>query len=106
MTRQNAKACLKSYVLLGWSGHVPQTCRETYVPIPANYRHIIWGWPHRFEARLRQHDSQSILMGPYHGVGSTGIDTVEDLKFVPDDYSGIVWTNAITVTGSDIKANH
>lgn len=104
-TRQNVKSCLKGYALTGWYGGMPETCKKTYVPVPSNLRHFIWGWPHRFEKRLNAVGSRSMLLGPYEGVGSVGLDDVDALKFIPKDYKGIVFTNKIEVIGPELSPN-
>ena len=102
-TRQNMKACLKGYVLTGWFGNMPKACENNYVAVPANFRPIIWGWPHRFEKRLNAVGSRSLLMGAYEDHGSVGIDSAEQMKVIPKDYKGIVFTNKIEVMGAELK---
>ena len=104
-TQQNAKACLKGYALTGWYGGMPEPCKNSYVPVPSNLRHFIWGWPHRFETRLNAVGSRSMLLGPYDGTGSVGLDNVEQLRFIPKNYKGIVFTNKIEVVGPELVPN-
>jgi len=104
-TRQNVKSCLKGYILRGWYGGMPKTCEDSFVPVPSNMRHFIWGWPHRFERRLHTVGSRSMLLGPYEGVGSVGLDEVKQLSVIPKDYKGIVFTNKIEVIGPELDAN-
>ena len=104
-TRQNVKDCLKGYALTGWYGGMPDTCKNSYVPVPSNLRHFIWGWPHRFEKRLNAVGSRSMLLGPYEGVGSVGLDQIEQLRVIPTDYKGIVFTNKIEVIGPELVSN-
>lgn len=104
-TRTNVKACLKGYALTGWYGGMPSTCKNSYVPVPSNFRYFIWGWPHRFEKRLNAVGSRSMLLGPYEGVGSVGLDEVEQLRVIPKDYKGIVFTNKIEVIGTELLPN-
>ncbi|NNE56866.1 MAG: glycerophosphodiester phosphodiesterase [Hellea sp.] len=104
MVRSEVKQCLKSYVLTGWSGFVPKSCYNMTVPVPANYRKFFWGWPHRFEKRLNKVGSRSLLMGEYTGTGSTGIDSMADLEFVPKNYKGMVWTNTVEWTGPELNS--
>jgi len=104
-SRQNMKACLKGYVLTGWFGNMPKVCETNYVAVPANFRPIIWGWPHRFEKRLNAVGSRSMLLGPYEGHGSVGLDEIEQLRVIPKDYKGIVFTNKIEVIGPEIAPN-
>jgi glycerophosphoryl diester phosphodiesterase len=103
MSRQSAKACLKSYVTNGWFGKVPSICHNRLVPIPANYRHLIWGWPHRFDKRLAKHNSQHVLLAPLIDGNSQGLDNLADLQIVPEDFGGWVMTNKIEVVGPALK---
>ena len=101
LSKQVAKACLKSYLLTGWTGHMPKACRNTYVPVPENYQWMVWGWPNRFEARLQNVGSRSILMGPHKkGKANSGIDSKEALDKIPSDFGGIIWTNRIDLVGN------
>lgn len=103
LSRAQSKQCLKGYVLTAWLNIIPKACHNTYVPVPSNYRWIMWGWPHKFEKRLNRVGSRSLLMGPYVGTGSTGIDSLDMLAVVPKDYKGLVWTNKIEVMGPALK---
>lgn len=103
LSRSETKACLKGYVLTGWYGGMPKSCHNTYVPVPSNYRHFIWGWPHRFEKRLNAVGSRSLLMGSYAGMGSSGIDDLEAVGVVPINYTGLVWINKIETVGPILK---
>ena len=94
---KTAETCLKKYLLLGWSGHVPEECHNSYVPVPKNYQWLIWGWPNRFENRLRKAGSKPILMGDYKKGNGNG--SIDDVESIPEQYGGIVWTNRIDVIG-------
>lgn len=98
---QQMKSCLLDYLKLGWSGYVPEACRNTHVMVPANLARFAWGWPHRFRARLEAAGSDIILIGPYSAgdVGSRGIDSVDELSLIPDGFDGYVWTNRIELIG-------
>ncbi len=104
MTRQNAKACLKGYLIWGWSGHVPKPCHNSYVPVPANLRRLAWGWPHRFERRLNAVGSRSVMFGDLGKHLSGGIDTDRDIARVPKNYRGIVYTNKVEVVGPALRS--
>lgn len=92
---QQAKICLKKYVLWGWSGHMPAACRNTQVLIPINYARFLWGWPHKLTARMEAVGSDVVLAGPYGQSrwGSGGIDTPEMAALVPVNFDGFIWTN-------------
>jgi len=103
--RAGLKVCLKNYAFIGWLGHVPASCRDRLIAIPVNYAPYLWGWPHKFTQRMAAVGTDVILWGPYDGSGfSSGIDTVDQLKLVPDQFDGYVWTNRVEVIGPLIKS--
>lgn len=94
-SRASLKSCLIRYLLVGWSGHVPQACRRAMVLVPVNAAPFMWGWPHRFVQRMEAAGSEVFVVGPYGGGFTTGIDTAQDLARLPADYMGGIWTNEI-----------
>lgn len=90
------KRCLLGYLGLGWTSYVPATCRNTMLLVPSNYSWLLWGWPNRFLARMRDAGTEVYLAGPYSGSGATaGIDTAVDVGQIPDGYDGGIWTNRV-----------
>lgn len=101
--RGSVKKCLVRYALIGWSGYVPSPCRGTIVLVPQNYARFLWGWPHRFTRRLAAFETDVILAGRYDGSGfASGIDDVEALATVPENFDGYIWTNRIQLVGPRI----
>lgn len=99
------KDCLVSYLLTGWTGYMPDACRNTLVAVPMDYAPYLWGWPHKFTRRMQASGTEVILWGPYDGTGfSSGIDDAKTLARVPDHFSGLIWTNRIEVIGPLLKA--
>jgi glycerophosphoryl diester phosphodiesterase len=98
--RQTLKTCLIRYVLTGWTGRAPAVCADMTVAIPMDYTPYMWGWPHKFTRRMKTVGTEVILWGPYDGTGfSSGIDDVETLARVPDQFDGYIWTNRIEIIG-------
>lgn len=96
MSKQQEISCLGRYLALGWTGHVPSSCTGNLLLIPRNYAWLLWGWPDRFLARMRDVSAAVVLAGPYEaGEFSTGIDTVEDFKHAPQRSTLGIWTNRI-----------
>lgn len=94
--KKSVKSCLLKYLALGWSSYVPHVCRNAIVPVPKNLGWLLWGWPHKFTRRMQAAGSDVILLGPYKGGGfSSGVDTLEMLKTVPQNFNGYIWTNRI-----------
>ena len=100
-TRRGLVDCLGRYVALGWSGYVPQACRDTTIMVPINVAPWLWGWPNLFQKRMQAAGTDIILLGPYGAgdPGTSGIDTPEDLGRVPKRFSGYLWTNRIELIG-------
>lgn len=101
--RTMLKGCLLPYEAYGWTGIVPSGCRNTIVALPVDYAPYAWGWPHRFLKRMRDAGSEVILVGPYGGDFSTGIDTPEQAAKVPKGFDGYVWTNKVETIGPLLK---
>ncbi|HEV7306939.1 glycerophosphodiester phosphodiesterase family protein [Ensifer sp.] len=102
--RSSVMACFTHYLGYGWTGLVPEACRNTFVIVPGNYAPYLWGWPDRFAQRMKAAGSEIILIGPYQGGDfSTGIDTTEDLDLVPPGFAGYVWTNRVETIGPALK---
>lgn len=98
--KASLEACLFRYIALGWSGYVPQSCRNTILLVPQNYARFLWGWPHRFTRRLETVGTTVILAGDYDGSGfSSGIDDADSFGDVPHAFDGYVWTNRIELIG-------
>lgn len=96
-----ARDCLVQYLVSGWTGIVPETCRKTKIMVPANLAFLLWGWPSRFAERMREVGSEIILIGPAGpgDVGAAGIDTADQLSLIPAGFDGYVWTNRVEVIG-------
>jgi len=99
---QTATSCLKKYILMGWSGYMPSECANSFIPVPLNYRWLIWGWPNRFENRLAKVGSLPMLIGNHEkGKANSGIDDVDS---IPATYGGLIFTNRIDILGSRNKS--
>ncbi|MBO6676071.1 MAG: glycerophosphodiester phosphodiesterase [Rhizobiales bacterium] len=104
-TRRSLLDCGRPLLALGWSGYVPEPCRDTLLILPINIAPFVWGYPHRLTERLARHGTSVILIGPYSGGGfSSGVDDEETLAQVPDSFDGYVWTNRIEVIGPLLEA--
>lgn len=96
MARGTLKRCLLGYMVIGWSGYVPESCRHTMLLVPSNYAWVLWGWPNRLLARMRAADTEVYIIGPYTGHAfTTGIDTAVDVGQLPQGYDGGIWTNRV-----------
>ncbi|WP_426131220.1 glycerophosphodiester phosphodiesterase family protein [Pararhizobium sp. PWRC1-1] len=106
MSRSSLKTCLLRYIGTGWTGIVPQACRDTLVLVPINIAPWLWGWPDRFLNRMEAAGSRVFALGPYSGGDfSTGLDTPELLSRLPENYSGGIWTNEIETVGGELRGD-
>lgn len=103
-TKAEAKACIKSYMAFGWSGYVPEACAYG-IGVPLDLRRAHWGWPGRLHERFAKTPGGVIVTGDIRqiGKGTGGVDTLEDLDRLPDDFGGWIITNRIEVIGPAVK---
>lgn len=95
MSRQSLTRCLLGYFAIGWSGYVPDACRNSIVLIPINYAPFLWGWPDRFLDRMARVSTEVFVVGPLDGDFSSGIDDEPALRKLPANFTGGIWTNRI-----------
>ena len=96
-SRKSLLACATRYIALGWSGRVPAQCHNALVLVPENAGWLFWGWPNLFFERMHNAGSEVFVIGPYEpgDIGTSGIDTKENVEALPTSFSGGVWTNRI-----------
>ncbi|MDO1558066.1 glycerophosphodiester phosphodiesterase family protein [Brevundimonas sp. 2R-24] len=101
------KACLKDYMLTGWTGHVPESCQGTVLMAPEGIRTILWGWPDRFLERMQRAGTEVWAVGGIkRQVQSVeGIDTPEAVARLPRCWRGGVQTDRIEVV-AEALAEH
>jgi glycerophosphoryl diester phosphodiesterase len=86
----SVKSCGIDYLLVGWAGIVPESCRNTILLIPPSMAKYFWGYPDRLASRLQKHDSDIYLWSKhepiaesYSKVVASGIGVVtSDLAFI------------------------
>lgn len=98
MSYKMMKKALIEYMLVGWTGYIPNSMKNSYFHLPQKYARILWGWPHRFIERMERANSLFVIVAG-DGKWSEGFDTVEDLKELPSNYRGGIWTNRIDRIG-------
>jgi len=95
------KACAYGYMAVGWTGYMPQACRNTTLLLPLNYTGLMWGYPNRLQARFRAVGSDIYLTGPHDHRSQElgGINTPQQLASVPKHWGMGIWTDAIETIG-------
>lgn len=104
MSRKSMVDCLMRYMALGWTGMMPESCRDTIVLVPLNFAPWAWGWPNKFLNRMEAVGSKVYVIGPWSGGNfTTGVDTLDELHQLPQGYSAGIWTNEIALIGAAVK---
>lgn len=95
-----ARECTEDYVMLAWTGYVPQSCRGGTLIVPLDQQWPIWGWPNRAIARMEAHDGRILVVGPI-GLenGPRGLVVPEQLTEIPNSFNGYVWVEDIWTIG-------
>ncbi|MGG3451107.1 glycerophosphodiester phosphodiesterase family protein [Domibacillus aminovorans] len=95
MSKSTMKSCLLPYIGLGWTGYVPSACEHTELHIPEKIAPWLWGWSNKFLNRMDKVDARVIVVGGNGSDFSSGFDQPEDIKRLPENYTGGIWTNRI-----------
>jgi glycerophosphoryl diester phosphodiesterase len=100
-SKPDAKRCLKNYLLTGWTGRTPKSCRNAIVTAPEGLRVILWGWPNRFLDRMHRAGSEVYLAGPvtWSVQSVEGVDSPVSASRIPRGWRGGVQTDRIEVVG-------
>jgi glycerophosphoryl diester phosphodiesterase len=101
--KQQMSSCMTDYVKLGWSGFVPESCRNTTVAVPLNYQWAIWGWPNRFLDRMAGANTKVLMFGDYQDGIISGIERPEQLDDVPRDFRGYLWIEDFYTVGRALQ---
>jgi glycerophosphoryl diester phosphodiesterase len=57
----SVKECGIDYLMLGWAGIVPESCKNTTLLIPPSKAKYFWGYPRRMASRLQSHGTDIYL---------------------------------------------
>jgi glycerophosphoryl diester phosphodiesterase len=105
MSSKTLRECLTRYFALGWSGYVSPACEHSIVLVPVNYAPWLWGWPGIFQDRMQGVSTWVFVVGPYGGGEfSRSIDSIDELRALPADYVGGIWTNRIDLIGPAVRS--
>jgi glycerophosphoryl diester phosphodiesterase len=103
-SKQTLKACALRYLALGWTGHMPDACRNTTLFLPRNLAWLAWGYPNRLQQRFHDAGSDIYLLGDTKSAnGVQGIDNVKALEKVPDSWRMGILTDEIETIGPASK---
>jgi glycerophosphoryl diester phosphodiesterase len=95
MSKATMKSCLIPYLAVGWTGYVPAACEYTQLHIPEKIAPLLWGWPNKLLNRMDKANTRVIVVGGDGSDFSSGFDSPDDVKRLPAQYTGGIWTNRI-----------
>jgi glycerophosphoryl diester phosphodiesterase len=90
------------YLLIGWTGVIPDAIRNIEIHLPLKYAKLFWGWPDKFLQRMDKANTRVVLVQYVNG-WSDGFDSETDLMKLPENYTGGIWTNRIDIIGPVLK---
>ena len=73
--------------------------QEHYYRNSIDYAPDFWGWPRLFVSRMNKVNTSVILIDMSHG-HTDGIDDIEVVEELAEDYRGIIWTDKIEQVGA------
>ena len=100
MSKHSMITGLIQYKLIGWTGYIPKAMRNTELRIPLKYAKFLWGWPYRFLDRMEKSNTRVEITSGEASI-SEGFDSIESLKNIPKNFSGLIWTNRIDIVNPD-----
>ncbi len=99
MSRKTLTSCGVNYIAYGWSGAIPEVCRDTMLLVPSNTTFLIWGWPNLFLERMAKANTLVFVRGPVtqqlRRIDSSGINDLAAARGFPQDFPGGIWTDRI-----------
>jgi len=102
MSKETLMKAIIEYLAIGWSGYIPDSCRNAWLHIPIKYAPLLWGWPHKFFSRMKSVNTEIVLVAG-DGKFSEGFDSPEELKKIPVNFPGYIWTNRIDKIARQVK---
>lgn len=105
-SKPQLKRCLKDYILTGWTGTVPEACRNAVIAAPVGWGPLLWGWPNRFLERMQGANSEVWLGGQAKTklLSLEGVDDLETVARIPKGWKGGVQTDRIEVVGPGLRS--
>lgn len=102
LSKAKMKAAVVQYMLLGWTGLIPDAIRGMELHLPLQYAQWLWGWPDRFLQRMERVNTRVVLV-QYEQGWSKGFNSCAELQRLPPQYTGALWTDRIDRIGPLLK---
>jgi len=102
-SKEGAKACTTDYAKFGWTGFIPESCRNGTLMVPLDYQWAFWGWPNRLIRRMEKVGARVIVIGPRDGAQGTGLTLPEQIGDIPSTFKGYIWVEDIWTVGPALR---
>lgn len=99
---QATKACTMDYIAWGWTGFVPDSCKDGTLVVPLNRQFAFWGWPNRTIARMASVGGRIIVVGPLDEEKPMGLTQPRQLGEIPSNFNGYIWVEDIQTVGPSL----
>lgn len=74
----SVKSCGFDYLLVGWAGVVPESCKNTTLLIPTSKAKYFWGYPKRLASRFQNNGSKVYLWSKHQPIDPKLINVVKE----------------------------
>lgn len=102
-SESEGRACYAAYLRQGWYGQVPEICRGETMIVGLSEQWFIWGWPNRFQQRMKDANVRVILTD-LEGGKMKGITGLQQIPEIPRDFKGYVLIDDIMLIGRSIRS--
>lgn len=103
-TVDTVKVCGISYLLMGWAGFVPESCKNTVLLIPPSKAKYFWGYPELLASRMQQHGSRVYLWARHEPIDHAYTELIESgVGVVTGDIDFIREANAHKKINSSVR---
>lgn len=99
-TAAEGLACASDYLLAGWLGLLPDSCKGGTMIVPLDDQWRTAGWPNRTADRMEEHGGHIILSAGQDEHGElVGLRNWKQLESINGSYKGWLWVDDIATVG-------
>ncbi|RUO44503.1 glycerophosphodiester phosphodiesterase family protein [Idiomarina aquatica] len=72
----SVKSCGIDYLIVGWAGIVPESCKNTLLLIPPSMTNYFWGFPEQLASRMQNHGTEVYLWSKHNAVNPDFVNLI------------------------------
>ncbi len=97
---EGAKACQRDYMLSGWTGALPDSCRGGTMLVTMENSLFLWGWPNRLIQRMEAQGGHVMIAPPARdGSPLGGLSLPEQIGEIPSTFNGHILIDDMWTVG-------